>query len=282
VIDDGALASVGLDAQRLSGVNPAIVLVEVVGFGFDGPYSRFEMTDYVAYAASAWMAAMGEPGRAPLYPGVDYPFYVAGLYAAYGALVALRHARATGEGQVVRVATLDAAISVDFYETTKYAYRGKLRQRDGHMITGVAASVQPCRDGHIALTFAGESDWRAFTEVIAAPELAEGEFATATLRLLHTDELNRRLQDVLSRLSVDEVVRGSQERHVAVTRVARARDVYASEQLRAREWFATVEHPVAGTVEHPGPPFRLEAPEWRLARPAPQLGEHTAEVLGST
>ncbi len=55
--------------------------------------------------------------------------------------------------------------------------------------------------------------------------------------------------------------------------MASTADVYASEQLRFRDWFATVEHPEAGTVEHPGAPFRLERPSWK-ARPAPLLGEH--------
>ena len=75
------------------------------------------------------------------------------------------------------VSALDAAISIDFYETTKHSFHGRVRRRDGHMITGVAASTQPCLDGHVALTFAGEEDWRAFCEVIGAPELSEGRFA---------------------------------------------------------------------------------------------------------
>ena len=103
----------------------------------------------------------------------------------------MRHARLTGQGQRVSVSALDASISFDFYETTKFSYRGKLRRRDSHMITGVAASTQPCKDGYVALTFAGEDDWQRFCDVIEAPELAQGDFETATLRLANTDELNR-------------------------------------------------------------------------------------------
>jgi formyl-CoA transferase len=249
------------------------VIVELTGYGSTGPYRDFRMNDFAAYASSAWMAAMGDPDRPPLYPGRDYPFYIAGLYAAFGALVALRHARATGQGQQVTVSALDAAISFDFYETTKFSYRGTLRRRDGHMITGVAASTQPCRDGYVALTFAGEDDWQRFCDVIGAPELAQGDFATATSRLAHTDELDALLQQALADQRVEDVVRECQARHVAVSPVATTADVLRSEQLRAREWFAAAD---GRTL--PGPPFRLERPRWRIAAGAPALGQHQSLV----
>ena len=269
LIDDGTLAAAGVALDDLAAQNRRLVIVEVTGYGVTGPYRDFRMNDFAAYASSAWMAAMGDPDKPPLYPGRDYPFYVTGLYAAFGALVALRHARASGQGQRVTVSALDAAISFDFYETTKFSYRGKLRRRDGHMITGVAASTQPCKDGYVALTFAGEDDWQRFTEVIGAPELAQGDFETATLRLANTDELNRLVQAALSDKTVDDVVRECQARHVAVSQVATTADVLRSEQLRAREWFAQ-----ADGMTLPGPPFRLQHPEWRIDAPAPALGEH--------
>ena len=174
LIDDGTLAASGVDVGALLAANRALVVVQVTGYGDGGPYGEYRANDYAIYASSAWMCAMGDPDKPPLYPGRDYPFYICGLYAAFGALVALRHARRTGEGQRVTVSALDASISFDFYETTKFSYRGKLRRRDSHMITGVAASTQPCQDGYVALTFAGEDDWQRFCEVIEAPELRAG------------------------------------------------------------------------------------------------------------
>jgi CoA:oxalate CoA-transferase len=280
VIDDGTLAAAGVDPDGLMELNPRLVVVEITGFGTTGPYRGFRADDFAVYALSGWMSAMGDPDEPPLYPGTDYPFYVAGVYAAFGALVALRHALLTGQGQRIEISALDASISIDFYETTKYSFHGKLRRRDGHMITGVAASTQPCLDGYVALTFAGEDDWRAFTEVIGAPELAEGEFETAALRLANTEELNRRVQLALSDKPRDHLVRECQARHVAVSPVATTADVLGSDQLRAREWFAEAEHPRAGRLEYPGSPFRLERPSWRIDRAAPLLGEHNAEVFG--
>jgi crotonobetainyl-CoA:carnitine CoA-transferase CaiB-like acyl-CoA transferase len=273
LIDDGTLAAAGVDVAALLAAYPALVVVQVSGYGDGGPYGDYRANDYAIYASSAWMCAMGDPDRPPLYPGRDYPFYVCGLYAAFGALVALRHARQTGQGQRVSVSALDASISFDFYETTKFSYRGKLRRRDSHMITGVAASTQPCQDGYVALTFAGEDDWQRFCEVIEAPELAQGEFETATLRLANTDELNRRVQEALSDKTQEHVVRECQARHVAVSPVATTADLLRSEQLHARDWFAQ-----AGGLTLTGAPFHLQHPQWRIDAPAPALGADQALV----
>jgi crotonobetainyl-CoA:carnitine CoA-transferase CaiB-like acyl-CoA transferase len=56
-------------------------------------------------------------------------------------------------------------------------------------------------------------------------------------------------------------------------------DLLASEHLRARGFFATIDHPVAGTLKMPGAPYRFGATPWELRRPAPTLGQHTREVL---
>ena len=273
LIDDGTLVAAGVDVAALMAEHPWLVLVQVTPYGDTGPYRDYAANDFAIYASSAWMCAMGDPDRPPLYPGRDYPFYVCGLYAAFGALVAMRHARLTGQGQRVSVSALDASISFDFYETTKFSYRGKLRRRDSHMITGVAASTQPCKDGYVALTFAGEDDWQRFCDVIEAPELAQGDFETATLRLANTDELNRRVQEALGKKTQEYVVRECQARHVAVSPVATTADILRSDQLRARDWFAE-----AGGLTLTGPPFHLQHPEWRIDAPAPALGADQALV----
>jgi crotonobetainyl-CoA:carnitine CoA-transferase CaiB-like acyl-CoA transferase len=99
------------------------------------------MNDYVAYAVSGWMSSMGDADCAPVYPGQNYPFYIAGIYAAFGTVSALLHALRTGDGQRVTVSVLDAAISIDFYESTGFSYGIPIRRRNGQRVSGVAASI---------------------------------------------------------------------------------------------------------------------------------------------
>jgi len=278
VVDDGALGRAGIAYEELAARNPRIVLVELSAFGQSGPYADFRMDDYVAYAVTGWMSAMGERGRPPVYPGRDYPFYVAGIYAAFGATLALLHALRTGQGQRVGVSVLDATISIEFYETTTYSFTGEIRKRQGNRIHGVAASLQPCSDGWVALTV--NQTWGTFAEVIGAPELAEGRFATPQLRMDNADELERLVRAALAHKTVDQVVRECQAHRVAVSPVATTADILRSDQFADRGWFTEVDHPEAGRVLQTGPPFRLSACGWAAA-PAPLLGQHSDEVLGA-
>jgi crotonobetainyl-CoA:carnitine CoA-transferase CaiB-like acyl-CoA transferase len=273
VIDDGMLAAAGIEYEDLAADNAALVVVNINGFGETGPYSEFRMNDFAAYAATGWMASMGRPGQPPVYPGRDYPFYVAGIYAAFGAAIALMHARRSGCGQRVSVSVLNAAISIGFYETTTYSFGEPLRQRHGSRASGVAASLQPCRDGWIAIAVNLNAAWRTFCDVIGAPELALGDFADESLRLQNAEALQERVRARLANMTVADVVRASQARRIAVSPVATTRDLLTSEQLRARGWWTEVDHPVAGRLEYPGRPFRLSASHWRIAGPAPALGQ---------
>jgi crotonobetainyl-CoA:carnitine CoA-transferase CaiB-like acyl-CoA transferase len=280
VVDDGVLERLGVDYDELRAKNPRVVLVEISGFGAGGPYSSYRMNDYVAYAVSGWMAAMGDPGQPPVYPGKDYPFYVAGLYAVFGANAALLHASRTGVGQRVDVAVLDACLSIEFYEPTTYSFGGDLRRRAGNRIHGVAASLQPCGDGWVSLTVSQNRDWKAFVDLLGAPELAEGDFATPGARMENADDLESRLRRHLSGWRAADLVEECQRHKVAVAVVATTKDILDSAQLRARGWFETVEYPSVGLIEQAGPPFRLARQPWRLAR-APRLGENTDEFTSA-
>lgn len=279
VIDDGRLERVGIQFDELRRHNPRLVWVEISAFGRTGPYRGFRMNDYVAYACSGWMAAMGDPDKPPLYPGKDYPFYVAGLHAVFGTVTALLQARRAGSGQRVDVSVLDAAISID-YESTSISYGGAGRHRNGTRISGVAVSLQPCQDGWIVLTANTNAAWRGFCEVIGSPEFAEGRFETPQARIQNVDELETLVRERLKTMTVASVVSGCQARRVAVSPVATTKDLFESEQLRARDWFVEIEHGSTLRLEHPGPAFRLyDTPA--TVRPAPALGEHTAAVLAS-
>lgn len=279
IIDDGSLAQAGLGPELLSGLNPALVILEV-GAG-SGPGSRErDAADLVAYAATPWMQAMGRPGKPPLYPGREYPAYAAGLYATFGVVSALIHARRTGRGQRVSVSIVDAALSIDFYEISTYSYSGVVRRRQGHRISGVAASVQPCADGYVALTINTDRTWRQFCEVIGRPDLAEPPYGSAQDRLELVETLEPEVRAALSGMTRRELTEECQRRRVAACSVVTIAEVLELPQLTARNWFRPVSHPRAGELRYPGPPFRLSAPQWQLGGPAPLLGEGNDQYAG--
>lgn len=270
LVDDGRLESWGMTPEDLWRANPQLVVVRIHGLIPGTDASAWEWDDTIIYAESGWMASTGRPGSPPVHPGQDYPAYAAALYACFGAMGAVRHARTTGAGQVVDVSMLEAAISIGFYDTTGLSYGMPLRERAGHRLSGVAASVQPCGEGWVAMTVSEDGAWRRLCSLLDSPELAEGDFRTPRQRLEKMDALEPRLRDRLSRFSAHEITALAQGAHVAVAKVQDVADLYACEQLRARGWFVTLPHRRLGDVTMPGLPFRLSAAS-PVTRPAPEL-----------
>jgi crotonobetainyl-CoA:carnitine CoA-transferase CaiB-like acyl-CoA transferase len=278
VIDDGSLPAAGLSVEVLQKVRQQLVVVQV-GAGASPAEQLLESADLIAYAATPWMHAMGRAGQPPAYPGREYPAYAAGLYAAFGAMAALLHARHTGQGQIVRVSVIEAALSIDFYEISTYSYSGTVRRRRGHRVSGVAASVQPCSDGHVALTVNTDRAWRQFCAIVHRPDLAEPPFGTAQHRLAQVEALEPELQSALSQMTRSELTQLCQRHRVALSPVISVPELLELDQLRTRSWFQALEHPQAGRLRYAGPPFRLTAPRWRLAGPAPALGQDNEQYL---
>jgi crotonobetainyl-CoA:carnitine CoA-transferase CaiB-like acyl-CoA transferase len=278
IIDDGSLADAGFGPELLAGLSPALVIVEL-GRGTDAAARQYDAADLVAYAATPWMQAMGRADRPPAYPGREYPAYAAALYATFGVMSALIHARRTGRGQRVSVSVIDAALSIDFYEISTYSYTGAVRRRQGHRISGVAASVQPCADGYVALTINTDRTWLQFCEVIGRPDLAEPPYGSAQDRLDLVETLEPEIRSALSGMTRRELTEECQRRRVAACSVVTIAEVVGLPQLAARNWFRPASHSRAGELQYPGPPFRLSAPQWQLAGPAPLLGEGNDQYL---
>lgn len=274
LIDDHVLADLDLGVESLREANPHLVIARLQHGTEAGGGPANDLT---VYATSGWMAPMGRPGGPPVYPGQDYPYYAAGLYAFFGSVSALIHARRSGQGQVVDVSAVEAAISIGFYDTTRNSYGMPVRPRRGSRLNGIAASAQPCRDGWVAMTVGANREWQRLCAVLQAPELAEGDYSTPQKRLDNQDRLEAELRARLAGWSVADLVREAQEGHVAVSPLSTTRDIYRSAQLRARDWFAAVDHPEAGRVEHPGLPYRFSGMAGRI-RPAPKHGADQEDV----
>ncbi|MCY3568112.1 MAG: CoA transferase, partial [Chloroflexi bacterium] len=109
-----ASAEIVLDCERLPdpeallAAHPSLVIVDVSSFGRSGPWRDYLAPGIVAEALGGVAATSGDVDTPPLKLYGDQYAFVAGTYAAIGALAALRHARETGEGQIVRLSVHEA------------------------------------------------------------------------------------------------------------------------------------------------------------------------------
>jgi crotonobetainyl-CoA:carnitine CoA-transferase CaiB-like acyl-CoA transferase len=276
------MAAHGLDYARLSARNPRLVMTSIAPFGLRGPHASYRATDLVLWNAGGVATLNGDPAHPELPPlkafGQQAGFQ-AGLHAAIPSLAALFARLGTGRGDHIEVSTQEALVSILELTFEFWPYCGLVASRLG------AKPIQPlcfmeCRDGWIFICCVEEHQWRKFVEIMGSPEWAEMElFENRLARGANFDALQAFLQEWCAEQSVHELYEKAQAKRVPFAPVSTVGDLLASEHLHARGFFATIDHPAAGSLKMPGAPYRLSATPWELRRPAPTLGQHTREVL---
>ena len=108
----GALARLGIDYAAARLRNPGIIYCSISGFGQDGPYCERAALDLILQAESGMISVTGEPGSSGTRAGVSIADMTAGLYAAYGVMLALRVKEKTGVGQAVDISMLEGQLAL--------------------------------------------------------------------------------------------------------------------------------------------------------------------------
>jgi crotonobetainyl-CoA:carnitine CoA-transferase CaiB-like acyl-CoA transferase len=138
-----------------------------------------------------------------------------------------------------------------------------------------------CKDGGwIFVLCVEEHQWQSFVELMGNPEWAKWEvFGNRLLRAQNYDALRPLLEQEVRKWTVDELYRAANERKIPFAPASTMGDLLRSDHLRARGFFVTVDHPVAGRYEYAGAPYKFSRTPWELRSPAPTLGQHNEEVL---
>ena len=278
----GTMERLGLGPDVLAQANPALVHVEISGFGRTGPYADRGGFDLIAQGMSGLMSITGEgPGRPPVKVGAPVSDITAGILAAMGALAAYVHRLQTGEGQRVDTSLFEAGITHTYWQSAIAFATG---QAPGPMGSAhpLNAPYQAFRtsDGWICVGAANQRNWERLLGLIDAPELAaDPRFATNRDRMENREALEAALNAVFAGRDTADWLAVMEEGGLPAGPVLDVREMHADPQTRAREMVVTLEHPSAGPVETIGLPVKFSATPGRVSRPAPRLGEHTAEVL---
>jgi crotonobetainyl-CoA:carnitine CoA-transferase CaiB-like acyl-CoA transferase len=276
------MAAHGLAWDRFAALNPRLVMTSIAPFGLSGPHAHYRATDLVLWNAGGVATLNGDPAHPELPPlkGFgDQAGFQAGLHAAIPSLAALYARLATGRGDHIEVSTQEALASILELTFEFWPYCGLAASRLG------SKPIQPlcfmeCRDGWIFICCVEEHQWRRFVEIMGSPEWADMEiFENRLARGANFDALQALLQEWCAEQSVYDLYDKAQAKRVPFAPVSTMGELLDSKQLRARGFFVTIDHPVAGPVTMPGAPYQMRATPWELRRPAPTLGQHTHEVL---
>jgi crotonobetainyl-CoA:carnitine CoA-transferase CaiB-like acyl-CoA transferase len=278
----GTLEAWGLDYDTLSKDNPGLVMVSITGFGLSGPYRHFKAPSIVCTAMGGVMSLCGFPDRPPLAEVQEVPYDLAAAFAAYGALLALRHREATGRGQRVEVSCQEVSAAQQ-HIIVNYSSNATLLERAGNRTPvggGMPYGIYPANDGFIHLVVIATSHWRSFVEWMGSPELfTDPMWDNRHLRIANHEIIEPITMEFTQQVPKAELFSQGQAHHITVGPINRPDEFTRDPHFRERDLDAEVRHPVIGRHRLLLSPFRLSDTPAELFRPAPLLGQHNPEVL---
>ena len=290
----GAMDARGLGFEALRAARADLVYVAISPFGQTGPYAHHVTTDLTLSAMGGAMALNGDADRRPVRITVPQTWLHAAVESVVGALVANERRRQTGEAQFVDVSVQASVFWTGLQAMIASAIDGRNIERNGTVLqlsTLVTPLVYPCADGEVCLiatsaTLVGLMPWMIASGAVTEAWAAQEDWTTYESRMLTDDAVVHRLEDV--RAAVTRFTRmhpkmtlfeGGIERGVTLAPVNTVADVLHLDHLVARDYWDDLLLPSGRTLRAPGPFVKASATPIVWTRPAPDVGEHTREVL---
>lgn len=279
----GTVDRLGIGYPQLRERNRRLIYCSVSGYGQTGPYHTHGGFDVMVQGMSGLMSVNGEVDGPPMRLPIAISDLAAGLFAATGILSALAAREQTGEGQYVDVSLFESALALGVYEAAHFFATGENPPRLGQAHRGSAPyQAFRTRDGWITIGGAAQHLWVRVCEVLGCPELCDDpRFRENAARVAHHEELSALLQARLAEQPSAYWLERLEEKGVPAEPVLTHAQAFAHAQTQARQMTPEVDHPAAGRTRTLGVSVKLSATPGAISRPAPRLGEHTAEVLGT-
>ncbi|KSB89725.1 CoA-transferase [Caulobacter vibrioides] len=246
----GTLEGWGLSPEALHAENPGLIIVRVSGYGQTGPYADRAGFGGIGEAMGGWRHIVGDPDRAPSRMGISIGDALAATYGCLGALAALRHRDATGQGQVVDSSLYEAVLQVMESLVPDYKVMGYIRERSGSVLPGIAPSnVYHCKDGDYLIAANQDTVFGRLCKAMGQPELAQHpDYVNHVNRGRNMKALDALIEAWTKTLTVDEVEAKMIEAGVPAGKIYRAPEMLADPHFAARESIVTLEHPRWGEL----------------------------------
>ena len=276
----GGLAKYGLDYESLSAERPDLVYCSISGFGQTGPNRDQPGYDLMAQGYGGIMSLTGAPDGMPMKVGVGIADVMCGMYATVGILAALRHRDQSGEGQYVELGLVDAQISWLINEGTNYLNSGKTPERRGNGHPNIVPyDVFATQDGHVILAVGNDSQFQRFVAHLGMEHLAhDPRFATNPGRIANREALYAQIVPSLKAMTSSDLMSAMQALKVPVGPVQTLDQVFATDQVAAREMQIEMQAD-PGPVQLIGNPLKFSRTPVTYRRPPPSCGAHTDQIF---
>ena len=236
----GTLEKWGLGPEELDRVSPELVITRISAFGQTGPLSERPGFAAVAEAFGGLRELVGDPDRPPVRTGVSIGDSIAGIYAAFGTVMALfqrERVKVPLAQRVIDVALNESVLSVMESLVPDYLAYGVTRERVGGRMEGIAPSnAYPCADGtSIIVAGNGDAIFQRYMQTIGRPDLAEDpELQSNAGRWQRREELDTAIGQWTILHDRDEALKLLDEAGVPSGPIYTAADICADQQYEAR------------------------------------------------
>ena len=279
----GSLAKQGLGFEDIRKTNEGLIWSTISGFGqlegYRGPYANRPAFDIVAEAMGGIMHMVGFADKPPSWTIYGMADIYSGQISAYGVMQALFMRERTGLGQLVDTSMLDNMIALNEAQIALYSVARQVNTR------GMPKNVWPrdayeCSDGWLAVNVPDNIIWGRMVETIGHPELMNDERAKdGAARCQNVDFLQPKLVSWFKSQTRDNAVDALNNAGVPCGPIYDTEDIFNDPQVQARGILMNIDDPDVGTLKFARTGPHLSAAPEIAANPAPDLGQHTREVL---
>jgi len=285
----GYMDGLGLGYETLAKINPGLVYTAITPFGQVGPYRDYPFSDLTLMALGGLLFMAGDENEKPVRACGEQALQMGAAYASVGSMIALYHARNTGEGQFVDV-SMQASVATALENAIQWYDLQGVNRRN----VGVEAGLGPyhCKDGYVYVIGAYgrvRYMWENFLEWIekdgaeGLDELKDEKWFEPEYR--KTDEaraiFKRLFENYSKKHTKSYLYEESMKNRCVVFPVSSGKDVFENAQFNYRNFFKTIHHSaIDADVYFPAYGFEMTAIDTEIKTPAPTRGQHSVQVLG--
>lgn len=270
----GKIEQLGLDPVDLIKRNPKLVVLRVSGFGQSGPYAQKPGFATIAEALSGLSGLLGEPDGGPLLPPIALTDEVTALVGSFSAMMAIFHAKQTGQGQVVEIDLVNSVLQIMGPLPAAWDSLGYLQPRLGSSIPySIPRGTYQCSDGvWVALSASAESVARRLIETVGGGE--DPRFGSFQARFENREVLEELTRNWIRSRPSAEVISIIDDADAAIAPVYSMQQVIEDPHFIERESFTRVDGILMQNLV-----ARMSKTPGKINSAGPKLGEHTEEIV---
>jgi crotonobetainyl-CoA:carnitine CoA-transferase CaiB-like acyl-CoA transferase len=277
----GVMRSLGLDYAVLAAAAPSLIYASISGYGQTGPDRDKGGFDLIAQGVAGIMSITGEPGGPPVKAGIPLTDLGAALFAVAGILAALHYRVRTGKGQYIDTSLVEAGVALSVWEATEYFSGTGVPAPLGsaHRMNAPYQAIR-CADGYVTIGANNDRLFQRLCQVLGHEDwTVDPDFVDNGSRVRNKTRLATLIERVTITQPRDHWLQVFEAREIPCGPINDYSQVFADDQIVARDMVGETDHPVLGRLKTLGSPLKLGSTPTNPRRRAPLLGEHTDEIL---